>query len=231
MTLLPPLSTTNLSTPQSQSPPPMLSSLLSALPRLAAGSRSVHSRRQLNRFFDGPYQHRQAVKKSKIDRPPTEAEVALESLRAKLAADHQSFVSNPISETNPIKRLSNGFVVPPPAPVPPTASPNTPPFRVSRTTKSKGTGFYPIYLKYTANRVNTEMRVSGDVMSFLAALDTEVINPHADSLLAFRSKPDYLDSVMPTGKNCEVTGSPLYKVKVRGRWKMQVENWLWSMNM
>jgi hypothetical protein len=56
-----------------------------------------------------------------------------------------------------------------------------------------------------------------------------VISPHPPS--AFLSKPDFLEKLAPTGALCPETGRPGFKVTVRGRWKGEVERWLWSMGM
>ena len=202
----------------------LTSSSLSSSSRIL--SRSVHSKRQLKRLFPGPAAHR--VAKKTPAPPPTQADLNVASLRAALSEEFSSWT---IPTQVPLTRLSNGFVLPPPSPLSPTSSPNSPPFRISRTSKAKGLGFYPVYLTYTSNRVSTTITVSGDVLTFISLLDTSIISPSPSPSDAGCNTPDWLESVAPTGKNCGVTGAAAYKVRVKGRWKREVEDACWAMGM
>lgn len=131
------------------------------LPPPSLFSRSAHSRRQVKRLQGGALYR--INKKNPPAPPPSQAK--LDSLRAGLREEYAGYVKN---DPASMERLSNNFVLPPPEAVAPTAEPGSPPFRVSRTRKEKGTGFYPVYAKLSNTRVCTEIKVSGDVLSFVS---------------------------------------------------------------
>ena len=134
-----------------------------------------------------------------------------------------------------ITKLSNGFVLPPPVSVDadsPLGSNSedyvAPTFRITRTTKGSGLGFYPIYTSYKnqSTRIYTTVKVTGNVLDFISCLHTMVVMRDNDRerLLNVKGREDFLDDVRPA-----VGGG--WKVRVRGRWKKEIEAMIWGMGM
>ena len=225
----------------------MLKSCLTSL-------RSVHSRRQINRFLppNGPYFHRRPLP----PRKPLSSPSALKATKARFAA----YALNPHNRlyrlslpsdgapTAKIQKFPNGFVPPPPVALPKHQTTDGPTFRVPRSKKARGTGFYKIYTDYKnqGSRAFTEVRVLGNVVDFCTGFEAMVVRHGDREQYASRGvkgegfeedeewaeekrrqvmgKEEWLVDVKP-GSRGE------FKVKIRGKWKKDLEEWIWGMGM
>ena len=216
-------------------------------------TRSVHSRRQILRSGVGysPYFHRNPLPKKVLSCPDL-----LTTCKAKYAAYNINPENNLKKLSTPhdgrplhkITKYTNGYVPPPPSLLPPHQTPDGPTFRVPRSKKTRGMGFYKIYTSYTnqSSRAFTEIRVLGNVVDFCTAFEAMVVNfgERERYLSASTGKPDFIsDPEWAKQKMKAVKGRPEwlvdvkpgsdgeFKVKVRGRWKKEIEEWIWGMGM
>ena len=211
---------------------------LPQLPQHTNFIRYVHSRRQLKRLAPG---HGGLidlrVKRSRGIKPATVPALDSSEELDEVRSNFHQLIINKDANTN-MEKLGNGFVMPPPKTADFTPD-DAPTFRVTRTAKEKGLGFYPVYTSYrnSGSRVFTTVKVSGNVLDFVAALHTMVVLPSGveegggdlqKRLKDKMGKEDFLEDVRPAAGN---GGDSQWKVTINGRWKREIEELLWGMGM
>mmetsp|Transcript_20497 Transcript_20497/g.41015 ORF Transcript_20497/g.41015 Transcript_20497/m.41015 type:complete len:226 (+) Transcript_20497:245-922(+) len=216
--------------------------------------RLVHSRRQIKRFLppNSPFFHRHPLPPRKPLSSPdvltaTKARFRAYNINTNNRLYRLSLPSDGVSSEK-IQKFPNGFVPPPPVSLPPHLTADGPTFRIPRSKKARGTGFYKIYTTYKnqASRTFTDVRVLGNVVDFCAGFEAMVVK-HGDreqytsrgvkgegfvedaewseeKMKQVMGREEWLVDVKPGSKG-------EYKVRIRGRWKKDLEEWIWGMGM
>ncbi|GMH63814.1 hypothetical protein TrLO_g589 [Triparma laevis f. longispina] len=150
---------------------------------------------------------------------------------------------NPLSNPDKIAKLSNGFIPKPPKAIPEDSKVT---WRIQRTEKEKGVGFYKIYTDYksSSNRIYTTVTVCGDVVDFCRGFEAMILNGGLHSYHMsqksdeFVLDPEFWEEVLKKKKarrewleDVKPIGGGEFRVKVRGRWKKEIEEWIWGMGM
>jgi len=201
-------------------------------------TRQVHSRRQLKRFAPGHGGMIDRRLRGELGRSVNRKYQGMDDMKDldEVRDSFKGWIINPSASTS-MSKLSNGFVPPPPNLASFTSS-TSPTFRILRTPKSKGQGFYPIYTSYrnSGSRIFTTVKVSGNVLDFVSALHTMVVVPEGmepdqldDRMKERKGKEDFLEDISPAAG--AKGGNEQWKVTIRGRWKREIEELLWGMGM
>mmetsp|Transcript_7570 Transcript_7570/g.13639 ORF Transcript_7570/g.13639 Transcript_7570/m.13639 type:complete len:223 (-) Transcript_7570:37-705(-) len=210
--------------------------------------RSVHSKRQIKRLLPShhPINHRKPVPKKPLTPPELLSSISSRYTDEIINPKNRLYKPtpvNPLANPEKIKKLSNGFVLPPPKPIPEDSSVT---WRIQRTEKEKGLGFYKIYTDYksSSNRIYTTVTVQGDVVDFCRGFEAMIVNGGLHSYHmsqksdSFTLDPEYWEEVLKKKKgkrewleDVKPIGGGEFKVKARGRWKKELEEWIWGMGM